>query len=199
MPASPLPVPPWWLHFGRELPECLPGDWRPEPIAAGYRLRHADGLSRPPVPPDQLVAESDRMALVVDGDRLDERAAVGISALLKYLPPASPRAVRLVLPMVDMRIARRMADHEGIDLISADGLLTAHGGIISVSAPDESPPYDTSAIWQWHRFQAGQPPQQLGASHPRVDPATEDPADPYSQYPSPAVLWSLTTLIPGYR
>ena len=188
---------PWWSEIARELPERLPGDWWPEPITAGYRLRCADRHSPPPISPEQLAAEADRMTLLVDGEGLDERAAVGISAFLRHVPPASPRAVRLVLPMVGMRIAQRMADYEGIDLISANGRLTAQGGTVSVTAPGEAPTYDTRAVWQWQRFRTGHLPQQLGASHPRIDPAADDPADPYSQYASPAVLRTLTTLVTG--
>lgn len=165
-----MPALHWWSLIGRELPELLAGDWRAEPIAAGYWLCHADEPPQPPVPPCPLAVEEDRMALLVDGDTLDARAAVGISAFLAHLPPASPRAVRLISPLVDMRIAQRMAEHERIDLISTDGC-------------------------EWHRFRTGQPPQQLGRSHPQAD--TDDQGDPYSQIPSPALLRSLTTLIPG--
>lgn len=197
MPASQLPASRWWSEIGRELPERLPGEWWPEPFAAGYRLRREDRHSPAPISPEHLAVEADRMALLIDGDRLDERAAVGISAFLRQLPPASPRAVRLVLPMVSIRIAQRMADYEAIDLISADGRLTAHDGAIWVSAPDEAPPYDSHAVWQWRRFRTGQLPQQLGASHPHIDPVSDDLVDTYSQYPLPAVLRSLTTVVSG--
>ncbi|MER7000839.1 hypothetical protein [Streptomyces sp. NPDC000410] len=169
---------PWWEeHVAAGLP-ALPAPWNIRLIPAGIWLYSGT----PPVEAATRVAsipvEPDRMAIAVGVGVPSQAILDAVGALLTVLPPDSPRAVRLLMPLLDMRVAQTFAAQHRVDLVATQGRLTLEPGRVVTSGLDDR---WGDGFWQWYRVGPGRSQAPYGALHPQ--PAWERALTEHGRHP----------------
>ncbi|MGW1412467.1 hypothetical protein [Streptomyces sp. NPDC002403] len=167
----------WWKYVTAGLPD-LPAPWEARMIPAGIWIY----LGTPSVQDATRVAsipvESDRMAVAVGVGAPSQAILDAIAALLSVLPTDSPRAVRLLMPLLDMRVAQSFAAQHRVDLVATQGQLTLEPGRVVTSGLGD---IWGGGFWQWYRVRPGRTPEPYGALHPR--PVWERALTTYGRHP----------------
>ncbi|WP_035839309.1 hypothetical protein [Kitasatospora azatica] len=138
--------------------------WSAWQIPAGIWLSAGSSDTVRAAAAGRVARDPERLTLVVDADGPGPEVTRAVEATLALLPPQQPRAVRLVLALVDGALAQDLADRFDLDLVASSGhLLSAPDGLVAVAGFDPGRPH---TFWQWRRFRPHLPPEPCGALHP---------------------------------
>ncbi|MFD9541363.1 hypothetical protein [Streptomyces sp. NPDC060022] len=155
---------PWWEEYVAAGLPAPPGPWRARMIPAGIWLYSGTPSVEDATRVASIPVESDRMAVAVGAGAPSQAILDVIAALLNVLPPDSPRAVRLLMPLLDMRVAQAFADEHRVDLVATQGQLILEPGRVVTSGLDDT---WGAGFWQWYRVRPGRDQEPYGALHPR--------------------------------
>ncbi|WP_327249945.1 hypothetical protein [Streptomyces sp. NBC_01320] len=155
---------PWWEEYVTAGLPAPPAPWKARLIPAGIWLYSGTPSIQDATRVASIPVESDRMAVAVGVESPSQAILDTIAALLSVLPPDSPRAVRLLLPLLDMRVAQAFAAHHRVDLVATQGPLSLEPGRVVTSGLDDT---WGEGFWQWYRVRPDRPQEPYGALHPR--------------------------------